>query len=190
MADEVTYVEFGQFGSAHGVHGEIRLFADDLDREWFRSGSELHVETFDGMRSLTLETCRETPDFGIAAFEELDDRTDAEKLRNCSVYIDRDALPEPDDGEFYQFQLRGADVYLSLADPAANDARRIGSVGGFFDANGANDVMVVWLGDDEDDELFVPMTEGAIQELDPNRPRVTLEPSEQWAPEGTNLEDV
>jgi ribosomal 30S subunit maturation factor RimM len=62
----------------------------------------------------------------------------------------------------------------------------VGTVGGFF-ATGANDVLVLWVDDDPEDELFVPMIEDAIAEIDDSAPRVTLRPLDDWAPEGTEL---
>lgn len=166
----------------------MRLFADDLGASLFESGARLHVESADGWRTLTIEQCRETPDFGIVAFEEIEGRDAAERLRNRAVYVEDDDLPELDEDEFYQFQLQGADVELMEHDDDRSP-RRIGSVGGFFETHGANDVMVVWLDDDEDDELFVPMTAGAIQALDPDHPRVRLAPADRWAPEDSELHE-
>lgn len=176
-------VEIGHFGRAHGIAGEIRLFTDDSGTRLLEEGFTLWVDSRDGPEPMTIEKWRSTgSEFGILKLAEVDDRTAAEQLTNRTVWVAADALPEPDNDEFYLFELEGCEVYLTEAD--GDSARQVGTVDRFF-ATGANDVMVVLT--DEDDEVFVPMIESAIASIRPEEGRVTLQPLDQWAPDDTEL---
>ena len=190
MTDESTepegeLIEVGQTGRAHGIKGEVRVFADQPDAGFFEPGQTLWLEKRRGYDPYTIEQWRIANDFVIAKFEEIDGRTEAERLRNLSVYVAADALPDPGDRSFYHFELEGRSVYLRpTADATEDEKRLIGEVAGIF-ATGANDVLVVDLENGE--ELYVPMFEGAIDEIDPDADTVTLRPLSEWAPEDTDL---
>jgi len=184
-------VEVGSFGAPHGVHGEVRMFADNLTSSLFEAGRTLWVHLRDGWESLTVEQVRETPKFGIAEFREVEGREEAGRLRNESVFVPVETLPESGEDVFYQAHLQGRHVYMAT-EPSVDGAqessvasdtwRRIGEVGGFFDTNGANDVMVVVLADGE--ELFVPMIEGAVAPVEPESDRIRVFHPSNWGPDG------
>lgn len=190
MSDESTepegeLIEVGQTGRAHGVKGEVRVFAEHPDAEFFQPGQSLWLEKRRGYDSYTIEKWRIANDFVIAKFEEVDGRTEAERLRNLPVYVAADSLPRAGDESFYHFELEGRAVYLRPTDDAPDDQRRlVGEVAGIF-PTGANDVLVVDLEDGE--ELYVPMFEGAVEEIAPDDDTVTLRPLSEWAAEDTDL---
>lgn len=180
---ESTKLEVGQFGRAHGIGGELRLFCDEPVLEVLESGTGLIVETAAGERELTVEQVRRTPTFAIVELREIEDRTEAERLTNCTVYVSADAMPSLEEGEYYQVELVGCEVRLPRRE--GTGTRRIGEVGGFFET-GSNDVMVVLL--EEGGDLFVPMVEWAVSDIDPEAGRVVLAPLEQWAPDESDRE--
>lgn len=186
MDEHPELIEMGQLGRAHGMNGEIRLFADDLESPLLEEGGRLWIHTHDGPTPMTVQGCRPTPKFGILKLAEVEDRDAAERMQNCQVSVAVEDLPETDDETFYQAELKGAPVDLMEPSEQGHTRREVGTVGGFF-ATGANDVLVLWIDDDPDDELFVPMIEDAIAEIDDSTPRVTLRPLEDWAPDGTEL---
>jgi 16S rRNA processing protein RimM len=192
MADETSnnekdgeFVEVAKIGRAHGIKGEVRVFTREPDWESFQEGEVLYLEERDGSyRELTIEQWRIASDFVIAKFVSLEDRGEAEKLRNRMLSMPEDELPELGEGEVYHYELEGREVYISADQPADGESARIGRVSGIFDTP-ANDVMVVDL--EDGDELYVPMFEGAIEEIDADSGAVFLRPLEEWAPEGTEL---
>lgn len=181
--DTPDLVEIGKIGRAHGIKGEVRLFAEDLDSEIYESGATVWIDSADGPRPMTVEGCRPTPKFGILKLEEISDRTAAERLTNLKVWVAQEDLPSLGEDEFYQVALRGCDVHL-LEGGDSEASRIVGEVGGFF-ATGANDVMVVLT--EDGDEVFVPMIEAAIEALEPDKGRVILRPLDEWAAEGTEF---
>lgn len=189
---DTTFVEVGKTGRAHGIDGEIRVFTAEPDWEYFQPGHVLHLERRDGREPFVLDSWRVAAKFAIAKFESVEDRTAAERLTNSVVYVESAALPELEDEDFYHYEIEGRDVYLERERPGEDSGPgpelgpmdRIGTVDGFFET-GANDIMVVLL--ESGDELYVPMFEGAIAEIERESDRVVLRPLEEWAPEGTEI---
>lgn len=192
MADKTSnnemdgdFVEVGKIGRAHGIEGEVRVFTREPDWEGFREGAVLYLEERDGSyRELTVESWRIANDFVIAKFASLDDRGEAEKLRNRMLSMPEDELPELEEGEVYHYDLEGREVYVGPGQNGDGESERIGRVSGVFETP-ANDVMVVDL--EGGDELYVPMFEGAIEAIDADSHAVYLRPLDEWAPEGTEL---
>jgi 16S rRNA processing protein RimM len=179
------FVEVGKIGSAHGIEGEVRVFTRNPDWEGFREGAALYLEERDGSyRELTVENWRIANDFVIAKFTSLDDRGEAEKLRNRMLSMSEDELPELKEGEVYHYHLEGCEVYVVPGQNGDGESEEIGRVAGVFETP-ANDVMVVDL--EGGDELYVPMFEGAIESIDADSEAVYLRPLDEWAPEGTEL---
>ncbi len=192
MADETSdkemdgeFVEVAKIGRAHGIEGEVRIFTREPDWEGFREGTVLYLEERDGSyRELTVENWRIASDFVIAKFASLDDRGEAEKLRNRMLSMPEDELPDLEEGEVYHYELEGREVYAEPDQTGDGEPEMIGRVAGIFETP-ANDVMVVEL--EGGDELYVPMFEGAIEAIDAEAEAVYLRPLGEWAPEGTEL---
>jgi 16S rRNA processing protein RimM len=70
----------------------------------------------------------------IAHFEGVDDRDEAAAFINCEIAIERDALPEAEDGSYYWADLEGLRV-------VHRDGTELGRVA-YLMETGANDVLV------------------------------------------------
>lgn len=100
-------VQVGEITTTHGVKGlvKLRVLAEDetlLSGDLFTSenGSEtLHITLKNRMNKVWL-----------AEVEGYTDKTAAEALRGTTLYLDRSALPEPDEDEYYYTDLIGMDV--------------------------------------------------------------------------------
>lgn len=71
----------------------------------------------------------------IVHFDGVDDRDQAEKLVDCEIAVERDAMPAADDGSYYWADLEGLRVEHS-------DGTNLGHVA-YLMETGANDVLVV-----------------------------------------------
>lgn len=184
-ADEPNLVQVGETGSAHGIDGEIRIFTAEPHWEYFDEGGTLYLETLRGPVAYTIASWRVADQFAIVAFESVDDRTEAEQLTNLDVCVEAAVLPDLEEREFYHYDLEGREVFVEEPDAdSEQSSRRIGEVEGIFET-GANDVLVVGL--DAGDDLYVPMFEGAIAEMEAGGDRILLRPLETWAPDGTDI---
>jgi 16S rRNA processing protein RimM len=98
----------GQFGAAHGVRGEVRLYSFTADPPAI--GSYGALETEDG-RVFEIEAMRPAKDHFVAKISGVADRNAAELLKNIKLYVPRERLPEPDEpDEFYHADLIGLAV--------------------------------------------------------------------------------
>ena len=94
-----------QIGAAHGLRGGVHLRSFTEDPQAFATYGPL--ETEDRSRRLEIESMRPTKDGFTVRFHGLTKREAAEALRNVNLYVDRDALPAAEDGEFYHADLIG-----------------------------------------------------------------------------------
>jgi 16S rRNA processing protein RimM len=109
----------GQFGAAHGVRGEVRLYSFTADPPAIASYGALESE--DG-RVFEIEAMRPAKDHFVARISGIADRNAAELLKNVKLYVPRERLPEPDEpDEFYHADLVG----LSVVD---REGQKLGTV--------------------------------------------------------------
>ena len=87
---------------AHGIRGEVRLklFAESFDS--LAHHPTVHV----GERVLTLQSVKPGKN-AIARFAEINDRSEAERLRGELLTVPRSALPPLEEGEYYHADLIG-----------------------------------------------------------------------------------
>ncbi|WP_458097227.1 ribosome maturation factor RimM [Roseomonas sp. WA12] len=91
----------GEFGRPHGVRGLIHLRSHTAEPAAIASYGPLSDES--GARSFALKWLSE----GLVQVEGVADRDAAAKLTGTRLYVDRDALPPPDEDEFYLTDLIG-----------------------------------------------------------------------------------
>jgi 16S rRNA processing protein RimM len=95
----------------------------------------------------------------VAALDDCHDRTLAQKYCQCEIAILKDALPKPEEGEFYYYQLEGLLVVTT-------DDVVLGKVDYLFNS-GSNDVMVVKPFKDSLDgqERLLPYTDDCLKDI-------------------------
>lgn len=126
----------GKIVAPQGIQGQVRVqsFAQNpMDFNKFNVHSDRFV---DG----DFRFVRVVPNSNvvIAKIRGVDDRNMAETLRGTELFILRDALPAPDDGEYYQADLIGFDV--------VRGGKKIGVVD-CFQNYGAGDIIELDNGD-------------------------------------------
>lgn len=95
----------GRFGAPHGVRGEIRLQSFTAAPHAIASYGPL--QALDGRR-FTLSALRPVKDnMLVARVAGVADRDAAAALTNCELFVDRAALPPPDEDEVYVADLVG-----------------------------------------------------------------------------------
>lgn len=107
----------GRLRKAHGIRGDLLVEPiTDAPAEVFAAGRRLFVGTVDGdpvpdARTLTVSEARVQPDGLIVAhFDEIADRTTAERWRNRYVLLPATELAPPSPGEVYLHELAGMRV--------------------------------------------------------------------------------
>jgi 16S rRNA processing protein RimM len=109
---QARWVALAEVTRPHGVRGEVRLRVYNSDSDLLPSQTEVLVRSrAGGERKMGVESMRGA-DAGhlIAKFRGVDDRDEADGLRNAEVCVRRDAFPPVEEGEFYVCDVIGARV--------------------------------------------------------------------------------
>ena len=104
-------IEVGGVVKPHGVRGELKVrphyAASDtlflVERVWLAQGA-------DDPRAFDVVSARRANRFVLLGLDGVGDMDAAERLRGARVLVERDALPELEDDEFYLSDLVGARV--------------------------------------------------------------------------------
>jgi 16S rRNA processing protein RimM len=97
-----------QVAGAFGVRGELRITAHTSDPMSLIAYSPLLAES--GAIALTLEGGRAVKGALITRAREINTREEAQALRGLRLFVDRAALPAPDEDEYYLADLIGLAV--------------------------------------------------------------------------------
>jgi len=134
-------VQVGRVGKPHGLAGAffVEQASDDPDR--FTVGTALLVA---GEPTEVVESKRAGGRPVI--------RLDREVDRGAAIEVERSALPQPDEGEYYAFQLVG----LEVQEEGGAILGRVVEIS----TNPANDVLEL------DTGLALPLVDACVQEVD------------------------
>ena len=125
-----TKLLVGKIVAFQGVRGDVRVQTYTATPADFRDlkilSDKFATEDFKFIRALP------NTNVIIAHIRGFEDRTSAEVLRGTELFINRDALPDAKDGEYYQTDLIGFDV--------VRDGKKIGAVD-CFQNFGAGDII-------------------------------------------------
>ncbi|PQA88008.1 ribosome maturation factor RimM [Hyphococcus luteus] len=160
-----THICLGAFAGAHGVKGDAKIKTFTETPKGIADYGP--VTTEDGARTFTLSIVKVLSDgFVIARAPELKSREDAQALKAARLYVDRAALPAPDEDEFYLDDLVGLKAFDENGAP-------LGEVRAVYNF-GAGDLLE--LGDIPDVKgvRLVPFTKEAVPAVDINAGRVTV----------------
>jgi 16S rRNA processing protein RimM len=141
----------GRVGKPHGLAGAFVVEDASEDPERFEPGATLLVQ---GEPAEVVERKR--------AGGRLVVRLDRPVARGAALEVERDALPEPEAGEYYVFQLVGLDV-------EEEGGRVLGKVAEVAPGI-ANDVLEL------DTGLALPLVEACVREVDLERRRILVAP--------------
>lgn len=144
----------GRVAGAFGVRGEVRIAAfteEPLALSRFRE-----LKRQDGSPALVITTAREAKGGLICRCEGVETKEQADALRGLRLFVPRDALPEPDEDEFYLADLIG----LAVVDPAGAPVGKVKSVQDF----GAGDILEI-IPDEGGATWYLPFTREAVPEV-------------------------
>lgn len=157
----------GKIVSPHGVKGLVKIlpYGDDVSL-LERSGPLFTSEEAADTLSLTLKNPHGK--YWLAAVENINDRSAAEKLNGTDLYIRADLRPATDEGEFYYDDLIG----LKALDEAGHKIGVIIAVENF----GAGDLLEIKPKTGE--SYYVPFNDDFVPAVDIESGSVTIIPPE------------
>ena len=164
---ETRKICVGMIAGAHGVKGLVRLRSFTEDPEAIVQYGPLTDE--DGKTfAVTLKTA--SNDFFIAEVKGLKNKEEADALRGTKLYVSREAMPETDDGAFYETDLIG----LEAADDTGKNYGKVQAIhnhgGGVFLEIGAN----------LKNSFMLPFTDACVPKVDVKAGHVTVAVPEGW----------
>ena len=125
----------GVITGAKGIKGELRI--KPLTQTPRNVAAYGPVETEDGTRRLVINKVEVSGKGIVVQAEGITTRTDAEALKGIRLYVPKAALPQIDEGEYYQADLIGLKV-------TSKDGTEIGDVVALQDF-GAGDLLEIRL---------------------------------------------
>jgi 16S rRNA processing protein RimM len=159
-------VLLGVIIGAQGLKGAVKVKAFTASPDKLGAYGPLHAK--DG-RTFGVVSATAAKDAAIVKFKGIEDRDSAERLKGVELYVSRDALPAPDDDEFYHADLVG----LRAED---TEGRAMGTVRALHNF-GAGDVLE--LVREDGDEVFLPFTREVAREIDIAGGRIVIAAPEE-----------
>jgi len=173
----------GAITGAHGIRGEVRIHCFADDPRALTAFGPLSDET--GRRAFVIEGLRDANKGFIARLRGVTDRNAAKALRGTQLYIERAALPEPEDEDSYYLDDL---VGLAARDPAGKVLGTVSAVHNF----GAGDVIEVQRPDGRV-AFMVPFAAQFVPKLDVEAGFIVIDAPADWieaTPERAERDDV
>jgi 16S rRNA processing protein RimM len=153
----------GDIVAAHGIRGEVVLRSHTADPEAIAAYGPLSDEV--GQRTFLIASAKATTKGVIARIKGVTTRNEAEALRGTKLYVSRNALPSPDDGDYYHEDLVG----LTAVSPDGVTFGKVVAMQNF----GAGDLVEIQLAGSKLTE-FIPFTDACVPSVDIAAGRMTI----------------
>jgi 16S rRNA processing protein RimM len=158
-------LRIGYVAGSHGLQGALRIRTEDPGSTTIGTLKRMFIETAAARREFkVLGASALNAGNQRVMLEGINDAEAAEALRGGAVMVAAGDLPPLKEGEFYYFQLVGAEVMLT-------DGRRLGTIEDIM-STGAHDIWVVR---DGAREVLVPVISDVVKAMDLVARRVTIE---------------
>jgi 16S rRNA processing protein RimM len=154
---------------AHGLQGEVAVRALEPGSETLDSVERVHVRTRAGQeKDLRIESLRPTPKEDIVAFEGVHSREAAEALVGSTVFVYREDLEPPAEGEFFQGDLMG----LTAVDEAGKELGKVEEIWA------TGEVPNIVIRGPDKSELIVPFADEFVPTVDVPGGKIVIRPPE------------
>lgn len=154
MSADDRLIAVGRVAGAFGVRGEVRI--STFTEEPLALARFRELKRQDGSPALVITSAREAKDGIVVRCPGIETKEQADALRGLRLFIPREALPEPDEDEFYLADLIG----LAVVTP---EGERIGKVKSVQDF-GAGDILEV-IPEEGGPTWYLPFTRDAVPEV-------------------------
>ncbi len=163
------FLELGYVARAHGIRGEIAIRSFDPGSETLDAVERVRVRTRAGEeKELRIESLRPTPKEDIIAFEGVETREAAEALVGATVFVYREDLEPPAEGEYFQGDLVG----LLAVDEAGQELGRVEEIWA------TSEVPNLVIRAPGKPELVVPFADDFVPSVDMAGGKIVIRPPE------------
>lgn len=154
------FIAVGRVVSPQGVWGEIKVEVTTDFPDRFSAGAEVYIEG----RAVTIESSRWHKGRVILKLATIESVEDAEGLRGKFLEVPQSHLRPLPEGQYYQFQLLGLEVWTT-------EGKLLGRIAHIL-PTGSNDVYVV---PSRHGELLIPAIEDVVKSVDLEMGRIVIE---------------
>ena len=158
------YVCLGVISGARGMKGEVRIKSFAEQAENIAAYGPVYDES--GERSWRIKVTGQARGQVIARLDGVEDRSGAEALKGLRLHVPREALPMPDDDEYYHADLVGLTAELA-------GGGVLGTVRAVHDF-GAGGILEIAA--EGEGEVMVPFTRAIVPEVDMAAGKVIVDP--------------
>jgi 16S rRNA processing protein RimM len=157
------FISVGKIVGVHGLNGTSKVYSYAESLSVFQPNGSILLRTATGQeKKYEIKWAKPHTRVILLALKGVTNRSQAEKLIGCELYIDKAKLPELEEGTYYWFDIIGLSVFTV-------DENYLGRVESII-PTGSNDVYVVKNPDkDEKNEVLIPALESVILEIDLKR---------------------
>ena len=168
-------IEVGRIADAWGIKGWFKVLPYSADPEalfsskrWFLLPTERGAQTFTGVAQLSVKEAKDHSDTVVATAHGVDDRTAAEALRGCRIFVSRSSFPTAAKDEYYWVDLIGLDV-VNRQDEALGVVKELLSTG-------AQTVLVMEYPEDgKTCERMIPFVAAYVDDVDLKARRIRVD---------------
>ena len=157
----------GHILGSQGIKGCVRVFSNTSPRENIVSYSPWFIEQGNVQQATAVQGRRQGKNI-LARLEGIEDRTQADALTGCRIFINPQQLPRLEAGEYYWSDLVGLAVETVQGEP-------LGVIASMMET-GADDVMVL---SGERERLIPFVIDQIVREVDLDNQRLVV----NWSPE-------
>lgn len=129
------FIKIGTITNTHGLRGEVKVFPSTDDIRRFSDLEFVFLDENHGRAKLHVRQARYFKQMVILSFEEISVIEEAEKLKGCEIFVDREHAVPLEEGEYYVADLIDMKV-------VTKDGEELGILYDVIET-GANDVYAV-----------------------------------------------
>lgn len=158
------FLTVGVVTTAHGVHGEVKVFPTTDDVQRFKKAKELTLDLKSGKKRVKVTGVKFFKQFVILKLEGYDTMDDALTLKNVSLLVTRDEAIKLKDNEYFITDLYGLKVY-------DEESNLIGELTEVY-RTGANDVYEIKRKDES--TVLIPAIKECVKIVDLQNGTMTI----------------
>lgn len=158
-------IPIGVLSNTHGLEGDMKFYLFSNVPSLVNKLTEAIAYNNQQKKFVIVrfEKVRKAHEYYIVHLSGVNTVAEAERLKGFVVYVDKSFFPKSRDGEYYFFELFGAEVY-------DESNVNLGVVDDIIET-GSNDVLVVKKGKEE---LLVPVIERYIVRIDKEHKKIII----------------
>ena len=158
------FLSVGIITTAHGVHGEVKVYPTTDDNKRFKKLKEVYLDKGKGPEKVRVCGVKFFKQFVIIKLEGTDTMDDALLLKNKPLLVTRDMAVKCEEDEYFIADLYGLKVY-------DEENNYIGVISEVYQT-GANDVYEIQREDES--QVLIPAIKDCIKNVDIKEGRMTI----------------